>query len=131
LSIFSSVICALNVLSLISLYWHTRRMEYALKRHRFVPEDRSRLEAALFGLPSLARWWLPIRLVLAFCLSTPILLATNWRWIIWWTDPEHGAKAPSPSLTFPAIVFLVSVALVRKVQRTKSRAWSRFSAQGN
>jgi len=131
LSAFSSVSCVLNVVLLLWLYWHLHQLDAALKCYRArAPKEQSRMEAALWDLPGLGRWCLPIRLALAFCLSTPILLGTCWRLILWRTDGDQGIQPPSPSLVFPAIVFLLSVALVREVQRRKSRALSCVSAAG-
>jgi hypothetical protein len=131
LSAFSSASYVLNFVLLLWLYWHTYQMDAALKRYRAcAPEGQSRMEAALWGLPGLGRWCLPIRLALAFCLSTPILLGTRIRLILWWADGDQGIRPPSPSLVFPAIVFLLSYAVVREVQCCKSTALSCVSAPG-
>jgi hypothetical protein len=131
LSAFSSVSLVLNVALLLWLYWHTHQMGAALKSYRaFAPKGQSRIEAALWGLPGLGPWCLAIRLAVAFCLSTPILLGTCIRMILCWTDRAQGIQHPSPSLVFPAIVFLSSVALVREVQRCKSSALSCASSAG-
>jgi hypothetical protein len=123
LSAFSSVSCVLNVVLLLWLYWHAHQMGAALEWYRVcAPKGQSRMEAALWGLPGLGRGCLFIQLALAFCLSTPILLGTYIRLILWWTDGDQGIQPPSPSLVFPAIVFILSGALVREVQRCKSRA---------
>jgi hypothetical protein len=131
LSAFSSVSCVLNVVLLLWLYWHIHQMDAALKCYQAcAPTGQSRTEAALWGLPGLGRWRIPIRLAVAFCLSAPILLGTCMRLILWWTDRDQAIRPPSPSLAFPAIVFILSGALVREVQRRKSRALSYVSASG-
>jgi hypothetical protein len=135
LSAFSRVSRVLNVVLLLWLYWHIHQMDFALKGYRAcAPNGRSRMEAALWGLPGLGRWSLPIRLVLAFCLSTPVLLGTYIRSILWWIDPDQGIQPPTPILAFPSIVlifscflfscFLFSCFLVYEVQRRKSSALS-------
>ena len=99
LSVFSSVSCALNVLLLLWLYWHIHQMDAAPKCYQAcAPMSQSRMEAALWGLPRAGRWFLPIRLSLAFCLSTPILLGTPWRLILWWMDRRQADQPTSPSL---------------------------------
>jgi hypothetical protein len=128
LSAFSRAGWMLNVVLLLWFSWHTHQMDAALMRYRAsAPNGQSRMEAALWGLPGLGRWRLPIRLALAFCLSTPILLGKYILLILWWTDRDPGIQPSSPSLVSPAIVFIISCFLVHKVQRLKSRALSRIS----
>jgi hypothetical protein len=125
LSAFSGVSCVLNVVLLLWFYWHAHQMDAALKCYRACAPEGQRMEAALWGLPGLGRWKLPIRLALAFCLFTPVLLGTYFRSVLWWVDPDQAIQPPFPSFSFPAIVFIFSFFLVREVQRRKSRALSR------
>jgi hypothetical protein len=130
LSAFSSVSCVLNVVLLLWLYWHAHQMDAALMCYRAcAPEGQLRMEAALWGLPGLGLWRLPIRLALAFCLFTPVLLGTYFRSVLWWADPDQSIQPPFPSLSFPTIVFIFSCFLVREVQLRKSRALSLVQAK--
>jgi hypothetical protein len=123
LSVFGRVSSLLNVALLLWFYWHIHQMDAALKRYRaYVAHGRSQVEAALWSLPGLGRWWLPFRLAVAFCLSMPILLGTCWRLILWWADQDHVAQPAFTSLAWPAMLFMLSIALAREVQRCKSRA---------
>ena len=123
LAVFVRVSCFLNIAFLLWLYWHVHRMDAALRRCRaHDASGRSKVEAALWSLPGLGQWWLPIRLAVALCLSTPVLLGTCWRLILWWTDQDRASRLPFVSLAWLGVVFALSVVLAREVQRCKARA---------
>jgi hypothetical protein len=118
LSAFSRVGWVLNVVLLLWLSWHVQRMGAALKCYRAcAPEGQSRMEAALWGLPGLGRWRLPIRLAVAFCLSAPSLLGTCILLILWWTDSDQGIPPPPRLLFSPQ-----SFSYLRLSSSTKSNA---------
>jgi hypothetical protein len=121
LSDFSSLSGILNVFLLVWVFWQSRQMDIALNRYRsFAPYDKSRIEAALSGLPSRS-WWLP-GFTFAFCLAAPTLVGTGLLFMPIWTDRSQSGRPSYMYLVFVGLVFTLAFAVVHAVQSTKSKA---------
>lgn len=124
LSAFAYLSGFLNLAFLGWIYWQAQQMDYASKRYMtFTGADRSRIEAALQGLPGSGRWSLLSRTGLSLLATMPTLLGTLLLFApLWFSNPERFRLSSLLYLTLPAVVFILSIALVRFIQVNNRQA---------
>jgi hypothetical protein len=118
LSVFAYLSGILNLAFLGWIFWQARQIEYASNRYvTFTGADRSRMAAALQGLPGAGGWNLLSRTGHALLITTPTLLGTLVLFEpLWLSNPGTFRMSSliyfSLYLIFPTFVFLLSLALV-------------------
>lgn len=120
LSAFASLSGILNLALLGWIFLQARQMDDALDRYlTFGDADRSRIEAALQGLPRPGRWNLLSRTGLALLVTMPTLLGTLLLFEpLWLPQFERFHLYSLLYLILPAVVFLLSLALVKFIQKS-------------
>ena len=120
LSAFASLSGVLNLGLLGWILWQARQMDDALDRYlAFADADRSRIQAALQGLPGLGRWNLLSRTGFALIAAMPTLLGTLLLFeSLWLPQFERFHLYSLLYLILLAVVLLLSLVLVRFIQKS-------------
>lgn len=118
LSAFAYLSGFLNLAFLGWIFWQARQMDDAANRYMaFADADRSRVAAALQGLPASGRRSLLPRTLLALLVSMPTLLGTLLLFAPLVSSQLGRFRRYSLFyLILPAVVFLLSLGLVRFIQ---------------
>jgi hypothetical protein len=113
----------LNLAFLGWIFWHARQMHDAADRYlAFADANRSRLEAALQGLPGTGRWNLPTIAGHSLLAAMPTLLGTLVIFVpLWFERPPVFPRYLLLYLILPAVVFTLSLALVRFIKMSIRR----------
>jgi hypothetical protein len=124
LSAFAYLSGFLNLAFLGWIFWQARQMDDALNRYMtFTDADRPRIEAALQGLPGSGSRNLISRTGLALLVAMPTLLGTLLLFApLWFSKPDNFRLYSLLYLILPAVVFILSLALVTFIQKSNCQA---------
>jgi hypothetical protein len=124
LSDFAYLSGILNLALLGWVFWQVRQMDNSLGRYLAFPDaDKSRIEAALQGLPGSGSWNLLLAAGLALLVTMPTLLGTFVLFTpLWFLGFVRFHWWSLLYLILPAVVFLISLALVTFIQKSNRQA---------
>jgi hypothetical protein len=124
LSAFANLSGFLNLAFLGWMFWQARQMGDASNRYMtFTDADRSRMEAALQGLPGTGGWNLLSRTGFALLVAMPALLGTLLLFApLWFLRFANLHWYKLLYLILPTVVFILSLTLVSFIQKSSRQA---------